>query len=192
MPELSDAELRAASAFILDVWRSEYKRLRRRPEPFEVVIGARVAAEALVRRAQGNQVTLPRLGRSPLFRLLGGGASHVDVAPDLAEQAALVLRYVAVFGDNPKATAASTDVDRRVLEAAVSMFRGSGQVNDTEAGRRVGISHSQARERKINRGLRVAAALHRDCPDVWDPHGRPVIDKLIAPDEGAMAWREAA
>ena len=85
---------------------------------------------------------------SPLFRLLGGGASHVDVAPDLAEQAALVLRYLAVFGDNPKATAASTDVDRRVLEAAVSMSRGSGQVNDTEAGRQVGISHSQARNER--------------------------------------------
>lgn len=191
--DLSDVERRLASAFILEIWRSEFKRLRRRPEPFEVTIAARVAAEALVRRGQGDHFNVPRLARSPLFRLLGnGGSSYFDVAPDIAEQAATALRYLNAVGDNPKSTAASTEVDRRVFDAATAMFRNTGRINDSEIGRHIGVSHTQARDRKIGRGARIAAALHRDCPDLWEAQGRPRTEKIIAPGKGATVWRQAA
>ena len=68
---LSDAERRQAALFLADIWKCQYRQLRRLPRPAELTINGYVAAQSLVRRATGNEIEGPRLARSPLPHLIG-------------------------------------------------------------------------------------------------------------------------
>jgi hypothetical protein len=183
MTLMTDDRLSAAR-FVADVWHNERKCRRRRPAPHEVVIASYAAAteilDAFVGSNQFRYLGAPREARTCLYALTGGGTK---VPSRLADQAEVTLKYLDQAGDLLTARAESKDADRRIMQAMASTYfrRRAGRtirdVNDSEIGRSVGLSHTSVRDRRLARSARIMAALHRDFPDLWRKNGRPVAEQ---------------
>jgi hypothetical protein len=184
---MTDTDSRAAARFISDVWRHEKARLYRRPRADECVIAAYALASQIIDNFIGDRITFlggPRGARNAFATLAGGRARP---SAQLTDQAETALRYLTEVGDLATAKPASVEMDRKVMCAHAEHFRRYQEINDSEVGRRVRLSHSQARDRRLARSLRILRRLHQDFPDLWSDKLRPVIDPMIQPDEKLAA-----
>jgi hypothetical protein len=171
---------RAAARFISDVGRHEHKRLQRRPTPDETVIAAFALAKQIVDSFVGDHIVfLGGPGRGPrnAFATLASGGARPSAA--LADQAEAALRYMSEAGDLVGGKQASIDVDRKVMSAHAAHYLRTMQINDSEVGRRIRLSHTQCRDRRLARSLRTLRRLHQDFPDIWSPKLRPIADQLM-------------
>jgi hypothetical protein len=172
-------DCRAAARFIADVWAHERKRLHRGPRPDECVIAAHALATQIVDSFVGDRIAFlggPRMARNAFATLASGRAKP---SAQLADQAEAALRYLDRAGD--LATA------RKESVAHAEHFRRCQEINDSEVGRRVKLSHTQCRDRRISRSLRILKRLHDDCPDIWSAKLRPIADQLTTPLPDQMA-----
>jgi len=74
-----------------------------------------------------------------------------------------------------------------MIRTLAEQYKLTGQINESAAGRAIGLSHTSIRDRKLARALRVLQALHRDYPDIWNEKLRPIADQLIMPEERLAA-----
>jgi hypothetical protein len=74
-----------------------------------------------------------------------------------------------------------------MIQTLAEQYKTAGQINETAAGRKIGLSHTSIRDRKLARALRVMQALHRDCPEIWNGKLRPMADQLTAPEQKLAA-----
>jgi hypothetical protein len=187
---------RAAARFISDVWRHEKARLHRRPRADECVIAAIALATQTVDAFVGDHIAYlggPRGARNAFATLTSGRARP---SAQLADQAEAALRYMTEAGDLPGGKPQSVAVDRKVIEALAKHFKQTGEakhfkqtgdINDSVVGRQIGLSHTQVRDRRLARSMRILKRLHDDCPDIWGPKLRPIVDQLLPPDERLAA-----
>jgi hypothetical protein len=190
--DLTDAERRDAARFAADVWRHEYKRRRRRPQPHEVVVSAYAAAREILDTYVGDRVLFlggPRALRGALAVITSGGAK---VSAPLADRAEAAIKYLEQAGDNPTAKPASIVVDRRMVELMAQTYHRDREVNDCDVGRKLGLSHTSVRDRRLARSARILAQLHADCRDIWNAKLRPVVEKPIRNNDDSSALLLAA
>jgi hypothetical protein len=202
MQDFNDPEMRLIGFFYADIWEKERRWLQRHPMPWELAVRAYIEAHGYLRRATGNRFQLPRLARNVrLVRLVdevdaadphrdrtlqmpsavAWGDALLTVSDEIERQAELALVYLADALINPLSPPDSAEMDRRVFKLVVQMVRDKVRVNDTKIGSKVGLSHTTARDRKIDMGERLIKLLARDCPSIWKD-GTP---------RAARLWREA-
>jgi hypothetical protein len=175
---LSESERRAVARFVIGVWRNEWKRRRRRPVPHETIIAAYCEARHTVDRFVGNRFNFlggPRSARCNLGQMVGGSSGETVPAAE-ADVAELVIRYFNEGGDLASAKPQSTIVDRRIMELMAAAWHRDHEVNDSDVGRTIGLSHTSVRDRRLARSARIMAALHENCPDLWGSNGHPAHD----------------
>jgi hypothetical protein len=177
MINFTDAQRRDVALFLLDVWKAERQNLRRKPTADELIVAAHSAAIAVVGAEVGNPwryLGAPGRPRSALADIASG---VTRVSAQLGDRASLVLDYLRAAGDRPNAKPASIDADRRVMEE-LARHHFAGGVSDSAIGRKIGLSHTQVRDRKLARAARIMARLHSDCPWIWTAKGRPISDQF--------------
>ena len=170
---------RTAARFICDVWRHEKARLHRRPRADECVIAAHALAKQIIDSFVGDHLVYlgaPRGARNA-FATLNSGRARPSAA--LADQAGAALRYLEQAGDIVRGKPASIAIDRKVIETLAKHFNRTGEINDSAIGRLIGLSHTQVRDRRLTRSMRILRRLHQDFPDLWGPKLRPLADQLI-------------
>jgi hypothetical protein len=178
-----------STLFVRDIWR-HYSRVwrRRRLLPYELAIVAYGEAKEIVDAYVGN--TLRFLGapsprpKCALAEIRGGARPSAA----LADQAAAAVEYLDKAGDDPTRRELQVKKSRRAMNALASVWLESASINDLAAERWLAkhgekLSHTQIREHRLSRSMRIMRALHDDCPDLWCSKCRPVADMLMAPPE---------
>jgi hypothetical protein len=97
----------------------------------------------------------------------------------LADTAEAVLTYLDEAGDLASAKPRSKEIDKKIVRELAADYFHSQQINDSAVGRRVGLSHTSVRDRRLSRSARIMAALHKIAPDLWDPKGRPTNEFVL-------------
>lgn len=172
---MSERERRAVARYLIDIWLREWRSRRRRPLAHETLISAYSDARHLVDRFVGNKFNFlggPRSARCNLGQMVGRSSDAVPAA--LADTAELVIRYLDEAGDLASAKPASRERDRQIIRTMAAGYFHSRDFNDSKVGWGLGLSHTSVRDRRLARSARIMAALHRDCPDLWDAKGYPV------------------
>jgi hypothetical protein len=190
---MMDDQTRDAARFIADAYAHERKRLRRYPTPDECCVAAFAMAISILDSHVGDRFSYYGLRRGPrsnngnVFVTLASGRAPPSAR--LADQAEAALQFMTEAGDRVGAKPDSVAIDRKVMEAlgknfkdTCENFKRSGQINDCAAARQIDLSHTQVRDRRLARSLRILNRLHSDCPDLWSPKLRPIAEKSIASD----------
>lgn len=177
--DLTDHDRRNAAFFVADVWRHLFNRFRRWPTPQEAVRAAHGAAmnilatfEAATRDPKPGQEQSfsSMLARSALIGRGGVG----NVYSDEIARAEAVKRYFEISGDNAKASEQSVTIDRKIANMLAKQAMRNKNLDIATVAREVGLSRPSTHERYKLRCARIMAALHRDCPDIFDAKGCPV------------------
>jgi hypothetical protein len=176
---LTHAERRDAARFIADVWQHQRRRLRRRPQPHETVIAAYAAGREILDAFVGDKLRFLGAPRDACCALGDFAAATRSRPSALADQAEAALRYLEEAGDATNAKAASIAVDRRIIETMAATYHRDREINDSDVGRMIGLSHTSVRDRRLARAARIMAQLHRDCPDLWSDKSGPVVEQSI-------------
>lgn len=174
MIDLTDTERREVALFIAAIWRAERERRRRQPTAEHVVAVAYATAMALVDAEVGNHFLYLGAPRPVRAALLVVSANAATVSRRLSDVAANVVAYLDQTGDSPTAKPESIAIDRRIVALAARDYHRNGTINDSEIGRKIGLSHTSVRDRRLARSARIMARLHGDMPSLWAARGRPV------------------
>jgi hypothetical protein len=178
MMNFTDAQRRDVALFLADVWKAERLKLRRKPTADDLIVAAHAASIAIIGAEVGNPwryLGAPGRPRSALADMASG---VTRISARLGDRASLVLDYLRAAGDRHNAKPASIDADRRVMEE-LARHHFAGGVSDTAIGHKIGLSHTQVRDRKLARAARIMARLHADCPWIWTAKGHPTSDQFV-------------
>jgi hypothetical protein len=180
---LNTTQTRDVARFVRETWLDLKRYCRRRPTQAEVVIATLAYAAGIVNQSNREAQATPLLARSLLF------ASHgrTKISDGLTDRAAAAIEYIGAAGKLD-----ADQVDHAIFDIAVRDYVRGVDVNDTRISRELerkriggGLRGGQVEFRRLAVSAKIMAALHRDCPDIWDGKGRPVVANLRTVADGS-------
>jgi hypothetical protein len=158
---LSNNADRDAARAINEIWRHLHKSCRRRPTSWEAIVTAYGEAKKAVECYNKSYFRGgPRKPRCALNLIFGGGPGGITA--QTAERAETTLKYINRFVGTVTPRAAL------LFETAVADYLADFGISKSSVGNKI--------------GERVAKALHKDFPDLWDAKLRPVAWQVGPPE----------